>query len=124
MGVSAETFATAPAALDWLSTTAWLVAHGALVALPIVFAVVAAYNLAPQRAWGRNVVLALTLAVASFGGVALSFAVDYVAKDISGEFLELFASALRRGIAKARLEREKEKAEREEFIIDGFQWVC
>jgi len=80
MGVSAETFATAPAALDWLSTTAWLVAHGALVALPIVFAVVAAYNLAPQRAWGRNVVLALTLAVASFGGVALSFAVDYVAK--------------------------------------------
>ncbi len=40
-------------------------------------------------------------------------AVDYVAKDISGEFLELFASALHGAIAKARLEREKETAERE-----------
>lgn len=42
-----------------------------------------------------------------------SGAADYVVKDASGEFIELLAASIRQEITRARLQRERDRAERE-----------
>jgi len=56
--------------LEWLGATAQTSAWGLLIALPVVLAVVATWNLAPRRVWLRYPMLALAVAGASLVGVA------------------------------------------------------
>jgi len=62
--------------LEWLGSAAQTTALGLLIALPVVLAVVAAYNLVPRPPWLRYPALALAVAAASFAGVAAHAVVE------------------------------------------------
>lgn len=78
MSLGAESVSsTWQGAIDWLATTAVLTWNGLLVALPVAFAVVATWNLAPPRPRLRYSLLALAVALSSLAGVALTGVADF-----------------------------------------------
>ena len=67
--------------LEWLLAAGQTAAEGLIVALPVVLAVVATYNLAPPRATVRYPALALAMVLSSVAGVALMLFVEESLQD-------------------------------------------
>src|SRR5207248_10036348 len=62
--------------IDWFTQLASRTESGLIVAVPVMLAVVAAYNLAPRRMWLRYAAVALALFVSSAAGVIAALAFE------------------------------------------------
>src|SRR5258708_30209671 len=62
--------------VDWFTKAGLAAGWGMIVAVPVVLAIVAAYNLAPRPPWVRYAAVALALVFSSAGGVAPALAIE------------------------------------------------